>query len=53
MTCEALNDLLLTDDDASGVFALDQLFANLAGSLIRPEDIDGDFGAELSDLRLP
>lgn len=42
MTCEALDDLLLTDEDMSGQFELDEL-----ALLIGPEDIDCDFSAEI------
>lgn len=53
MMADVLVDLLIMDDDVTGAFTVDELFGDLGGSRIGPEDIDGDFSAEMSDLRLP
>lgn len=45
--CEQLDDLLLTDDDASGAFALDELLGDGADSLLSADDFDDDSLSEL------
>ena len=48
MPSDVLDDLLLTDDDATGAFALDELFADGSQTLLT-DDFDDEYLADLVD----
>jgi hypothetical protein len=49
MSMDVLDDLLISDDDVSGSFALDELLGAGAEEFLLPEDLEDDFFSTLAE----